>query len=96
MFLANAWYVAALSHELGARPVQRWIRGKPLAMYRTASGRAVILAERCPHCGAPLSAGEISGKTLACGRLRANESHDGKIIGRRRAAARSLNLSGLI
>ena len=47
--------------------MQRWILGEPLAMYRTASGRAVILADRCPHRGASLSAGEIFGETLACG-----------------------------
>lgn len=67
MFLRNEWYVAALSRELGGRPLQRWILGEPLAMYRTASGRAVILGDRCPHRGAPLSSGEVSGETLACG-----------------------------
>ena len=67
MFLRNAWYVAALSHELGERPMQRWVLGEPLALYRAASGRVVILADRCPHRGAPLSAGEITGESLACG-----------------------------
>ena len=62
MFLRNEWYVAALSHELRDRPVQRTILGDPLAIFRTASGRAVILDDRCPHRGASLSSGAISGE----------------------------------
>ncbi len=67
MFLRDEWYVAALGAELSDRPLQRWILGEPLAIYRGASGRVVVLEDRCPHRGAPLSSGEISGDTLACG-----------------------------
>lgn len=67
MFLRNTWYVAALTHELDNQPLQRRILGEPLALYRTASGRAVVLDDRCPHRGASLAAGEISGETLSCG-----------------------------
>lgn len=67
MFLRDEWYVAALSRELHSRPVQRWILGEPLALFRTASGRAVILSDRCPHRGAPLSSGAVAGETLSCG-----------------------------
>jgi phenylpropionate dioxygenase-like ring-hydroxylating dioxygenase large terminal subunit len=67
MFLRNEWYVAALSTELREQPLKRWILGEPLVLYRTASGRAVALDDRCPHRGAPLSAGEVHGETLSCG-----------------------------
>lgn len=67
MFLRNEWYVAALSGELAAKPVQRWVLGESLVMFRTASGRAVILENRCAHRGAPLSMGEVAGETIACG-----------------------------
>lgn len=67
MFLRNDWYVAAQSRELAGGPVPRWLLGEPLVLYRAASGRVVILEDRCPHRGAALSSGEISGETLACG-----------------------------
>ena len=67
MFLRNEWYVAALSHELRERPLQRTILGEALAIFRTAAGRVAILDDRCPHRGAALSSGEIQGETLACG-----------------------------
>jgi nitrite reductase/ring-hydroxylating ferredoxin subunit len=34
----------------------------------TASGRAVVVADRCPHDGGPMSDGFVEGETLVCGR----------------------------
>ena len=67
MFLRNEWYVAALSRELTDRPLQRVLLGEPLALFRTASGKATALHDRCPHRGAPLSTGEVVGESLVCG-----------------------------
>lgn len=67
MFLKNEWYVIALSGELSSAPLRRTILDEQYALYRTASGRAVALDDRCPHRGAPLSSGEVTGETLACG-----------------------------
>lgn len=67
MFLANGWYVAALSREVGREPLARWILGEPLVLYRTEDGQAVALSDRCPHRGAQLSKGCLDGDRLVCG-----------------------------
>jgi vanillate O-demethylase monooxygenase subunit len=67
MFLKNQWYAAAFPHELTDTPVARMICGEPVVLFRTASGVAVALEDRCPHRYAPLSAGRCAGETIACG-----------------------------
>jgi phenylpropionate dioxygenase-like ring-hydroxylating dioxygenase large terminal subunit len=47
-------------------PLARTICGKPVVMFRTASGVAAALEDRCPHRYAPLSAGACAGETIAC------------------------------
>jgi nitrite reductase/ring-hydroxylating ferredoxin subunit len=49
MFVKNAWYVAGWSHEIGRMPLERWIIGEPVVLYRTEAGRAVALEDRCAH-----------------------------------------------
>ena len=66
MFLMNQWYVAAVAEELTERPLARTFCGQPVVMFRTASGRAAALADRCPHRYAPLSAGRCVGETIVC------------------------------
>jgi phenylpropionate dioxygenase-like ring-hydroxylating dioxygenase large terminal subunit len=61
MFLMNQWYAAALPGELTSKPISRTICGEAVVMYRTASGQAVALSDRCPHRYAPLSAGKCDG-----------------------------------
>lgn len=60
-FPLNAWYVAAWDHELTRTPLARTIGNKPLALYRTESGKAVALADACWHRLAPLSMGKTVG-----------------------------------
>ncbi len=67
MVLRDHWYVAALSSELSTRPLSRSILGEHVALYRSAAGRAVALADRCSHRGYPLSLGTVVGETLVCG-----------------------------
>lgn len=66
-FLRNHWYVAAWSDEVGRAPLARVVLGDSLVLFRTESGRAVALENRCPHRNLPLSEGELVGDTLECG-----------------------------
>jgi phenylpropionate dioxygenase-like ring-hydroxylating dioxygenase large terminal subunit len=65
--LRDHWYVAALSAELTSQPISRSILGEHVALYRSASHKAVALADRCPHRGYPLSLGTVDGEHLVCG-----------------------------
>jgi vanillate O-demethylase monooxygenase subunit len=67
MFLKNAWYVAAWSHEIGRSLTQRWIAGEPIVLYRKEAGGVAALEDRCPHRRAALSMGKLIGDTLQCG-----------------------------
>ncbi len=66
MFLMNQWYAAALGKELTPQPIARIVCGLPVVMFRTASGKAAALEDRCPHRYAPLSAGQCVGESIAC------------------------------
>lgn len=66
MFLRNAWYVAAWSHEIGTTPLARTILGEPVALWRTSDGAIVAFADRCIHRHVPLSIGKPEGATLRC------------------------------
>jgi len=66
MFLMNQWYAAALGKELSQQPIARTICGAPVVMFRTESGKAAALEDRCPHRYAPLSAGQCVGESIAC------------------------------
>ena len=62
----DAWWVAARTDELAGKPIQRWILGLPVALYRGADGTAVALDDRCPHRWAPLSMGTVAGDDIVC------------------------------
>jgi len=66
MFLRNYWYVAAFSSELGAEPLARTILDQPVALFRTRSGVAAALEDRCAHRWMPLSKGTIDNELLVC------------------------------
>ena len=67
MWVANAWYVAAWSHELEAgRILARTLIDQPLAFYRKADGGIVVFEDRCCHRFAPLSLGRLEGDDLRC------------------------------
>jgi phenylpropionate dioxygenase-like ring-hydroxylating dioxygenase large terminal subunit len=62
----NGWYLAAWADEVGRPPLQRWIAGHPVCLYRLLDGTAVALEDRCPHRRFPLSRGHLDGDVLEC------------------------------
>jgi len=67
MWIRNAWYVAAWTHEIEPGRIHaRTVIDQPLAIYRTADGAIVALEDRCPHRFAPLSLGRLEGDALRC------------------------------
>ncbi len=68
MFVRNSWTIAALAKEVTRiSPLARTIMNEKIVLYRTRSGEAVALLDRCPHRFAPLSVGKVVGDDLQCG-----------------------------
>ncbi len=67
MFVKNAWYVCAMSEEIGRRLTPRTILGAPIVLYRTQDGRPAALEDRCVHRRLPLSKGRLVGDIVQCG-----------------------------
>jgi phenylpropionate dioxygenase-like ring-hydroxylating dioxygenase large terminal subunit len=64
--VTDDWYVGCLSSELGKEPRRTTILGEPLVLFRTESGTAGALLDRCPHRNVPLSLGRVRGDHLEC------------------------------
>ncbi len=67
MFPLNQWYVAAFAWELQDKPIARTLLNRPLVLFRTRSGRAAALEDRCCHRSLPLSFGTIEQAGIRCG-----------------------------
>jgi phenylpropionate dioxygenase-like ring-hydroxylating dioxygenase large terminal subunit len=66
-FIRDAWTVAAWPYEIThERPLARTILGDDVVLFRTASGEAVALEDRCGHRLAPLSMGRIEADGIRC------------------------------
>jgi phenylpropionate dioxygenase-like ring-hydroxylating dioxygenase large terminal subunit len=80
-FLFNGWYAAAWAQELAAcGVVGRRILDLPIVLFRSESGTAAALLDRCPHRFAPLSKGQVHGAALACGYHGLSFAADGTCI----------------
>jgi phenylpropionate dioxygenase-like ring-hydroxylating dioxygenase large terminal subunit len=66
MIARNAWYLAAWSQEIGARPLARRICNEPVVLFRSLQGDAVALIDSCAHRGAPLSLGTVVANGIRC------------------------------
>lgn len=65
--LADFWYVACLSEELGRdEPLARTMFGVPMALFRDERGRAKAVRDRCLHRGTALSEGVVVDGRIAC------------------------------
>jgi vanillate O-demethylase monooxygenase subunit len=80
MFLRNAWYVAAMSHEIDDRPLGRTICGEPIVFFRGPDGAVAAVEDFCPHRGAPLSLGRVVEGRLVCGYHGLEMGCDGKAV----------------
>ena len=66
-YLRNSWYVAAWDREVTRTPLARTFLDEPVVLFRSESGRAVALEDRCCHRHLPLSRGRLEGDRLRCG-----------------------------
>lgn len=63
--LKSSWQMAALSREVGAKPLARTIAGVPVVLFRTPVGVNALI-DRCPHRNYPLSEGRLVEGALQC------------------------------
>ena len=66
--LHQAWYVICTSAEItaGGAPIERHLYGRPIVVWRSTSGQAAALLDRCPHRGVPLSPGKVCKEHIQC------------------------------
>ncbi len=67
VFVRNAWYVVALSSEIGEGLLERRILGETVLLYRSEAGDPVALSGLCPHRRMPLAMGRRRGDAVECG-----------------------------
>ncbi|MBT9246358.1 aromatic ring-hydroxylating dioxygenase subunit alpha (plasmid) [Gemmobacter fulvus] len=67
MFLKNAWYVGAWSHEVTHSLKQIIMLGEKICVYRNSQGEVIALEDACPHRKLPLSKGRIKDDNVECG-----------------------------
>jgi vanillate O-demethylase monooxygenase subunit len=79
-FIQDEWYVVAYRGEIGRSLLKRTIIGRRLVLFRTTTGEAVALDDRCAHRSYPLSAGTLDGDTVVCGYHGMRFDRDGECI----------------
>jgi len=62
----DTWYCAGWSQELRNGPIGRTLFGRPIVLFRDASGTARALGARCPHRGANLASGSVVEGAIEC------------------------------
>lgn len=64
--LSRSWQMAALSRDVGRKPLARTVADTPLVLFRDADGAIAALIDRCPHRNYPLSEGKLVGGAIQC------------------------------
>lgn len=64
---SHSWYAVAASRDVGRSPIARRTLDRPVVLYRTTTGRAVALEDRCAHRPYPLSLGRLDGDRIVSG-----------------------------
>ena len=64
--IRDGWYAGALAGQVGRTPLQTWLLGQPIVLFRKPSQEIVALVDRCPHRHAPLSRGTVIGEAIQC------------------------------
>lgn len=60
------WWPLAVQSELGQQPLAVTLLGQALVLWRDAQGQPVLMSDRCPHRGARLSLGNVTGNQIEC------------------------------
>lgn len=63
--IAAGWHPVAELARLGGRPLARRLMGEPLVVFQGEAG-PVVLRDRCPHRGMPLSRGRVEAGRIVC------------------------------
>ena len=63
--LKQQWIPLMEVKKISSRPQRVFLLGLPLVVYKVGEEVSVLL-DRCPHRGAPLSAGRMEGNRLKC------------------------------
>lgn len=80
VYVRNAWYVAALSSEVGEALFERRILGDPVLLYRRENGEPTALYGLCRHRRLPLRMGKRIGDTVQCGYHGITFGADGRCV----------------
>ncbi len=64
--LRGHWYIACRSEQLTKGPLARTLLGEPLVVFRSQSGEAAALVDRCAHRNLALSRGTVTADGLRC------------------------------
>ena len=93
----DEWYPLCRSERLRQKPLAASLFGTPLVLFRSATGVAAALVDRCPHRNVPLSLGKVRGEHIQCayhgwefdrdGTCRAVPGLVGDVRGRERGAS---------
>ena len=65
--LWDQWHALCASAVIGVEPVGLTRLGERLVLWRDGAGAVHAMEDRCPHRGAALSRGRVTGDCIACG-----------------------------